>query len=83
MTSIQAKGAATVPAVNPFRCIGCSHCVVLCQKLGPNVLDIINNSARVVRPMNCITDGMCMLACPTKAIVLDGPEDGNCPAHAA
>ena len=29
-----------VPEINEVRCMGCSHCAVLCKKLGPNVLDI-------------------------------------------
>ncbi len=83
MILVYKKAADPVPAVNPFRCMGCTHCVALCRKLGLNVLDIANGSARVVRPNNCITDGMCMLACPTQAIVLEHPKEENCPAHAA
>jgi NAD-dependent dihydropyrimidine dehydrogenase PreA subunit len=59
-----------IPEINPVRCLGCSHCAVLCRKLGPNVLEISDGTAKVVRPENCIGDGACMLACPTKAIFL-------------
>jgi len=39
-----------VPEINEVRCLGCSHCAVLCKKLGPNVLDIKNGIAVVARP---------------------------------
>ncbi len=56
-----------IPEVNPVRCLGCRHCVNLCRKLGPNVLDIVEGVAKAVRPSDCIGDGACMMACPTKA----------------
>ena len=59
-----------IPEINTVRCMGCSHCAVLCKKLGPNVLEIKEGLANVVRPENCIGDGACMTACPTKAIFL-------------
>ena len=59
-----------IPEINPVRCLGCGHCAALCKKLGPNVLEVREKLAAVVRPENCIGDGACMLACPTKAIFL-------------
>ena len=59
-----------VPEINKVRCMGCSHCVVLCKKLGPDVLDLKNGLAVVARPENCISDGACMMACPTKAMFM-------------
>ena|GEM_PF-573042 len=59
-----------IPEIHPIRCMGCAHCVSLCKKLGPNVLELREGIARVVRPENCIGDGACMMACPTKAIFL-------------
>ncbi|MDD5556655.1 MAG: ferredoxin family protein [bacterium] len=59
-----------VPEINEVRCMGCTHCVVLCRKLGPNVLEVKGGVAVVARPENCIGDGACMTACPTKAIFL-------------
>lgn len=56
--------------IHPVRCLGYSHCAVLCKNLGPNVLEIKDGIAKVVRPENCISDGTCMMACPTKAIFL-------------
>jgi len=67
-----------IPEINPVRCLGCSHCVVLCRKLGPNVLELKDGLAKVARPENCIGDGACMMACPTKAIFLMSKYD---PAH--
>ena len=64
-----------IPEVNTVRCLGCSHCVALCKKLGPNVLEIKDGTAKVARPENCIGDGACMLACPTKAIFLMSKHD--------
>ena len=71
-----------IPEINPVRCLGCSHCAVLCKKLGPNVLEIKDGVAKVVRPGNCISDGACMLACPTKAIFLMSKYDTNSPPSA-
>lgn len=59
-----------VPEINTVRCMGCGNCVALCKKLGPNVLEVENGIAKVARPQNCIGDGACMLACPTKAMFL-------------
>lgn len=68
-----------IPEINPVRCMGCSHCAFLCKKLGPNVLEIKDGTAKVVRPQNCIGDGACMLACPTKAIFLMSKYDPASP----
>ena len=59
-----------IPEISSVRCLGCGHCAVLCKKLGPNVLEVKEGVAQVVRPENCIGDGACMLACPTKAMFL-------------
>ena len=71
-----------IPEINPIRCLGCSHCAVLCKKLGPNVLEVKEGVAEVVRPENCIGDGACMLACPTKAIFLMSKYDPASPPEA-
>ena len=71
-----------IPEVNPVRCLGCGHCAVLCKKLGPNVLEVQDGTARVVRPENCIGDGACMLACPTKALFLMSRYDPDSPPQA-
>ena len=59
-----------IPEINAVRCMACENCVDLCAKLGPNVLEIVEGVAKPVRPEDCISDGACMLACPTKAIFL-------------
>jgi NAD-dependent dihydropyrimidine dehydrogenase PreA subunit len=64
-----------IPEINQVRCLGCRNCVSLCKKLGPNVLDIVDGIAKPIRPQNCIGDGACMLACPTKAIFLMSKHD--------
>jgi len=64
-----------IPEIHPTRCLGCGHCAVLCKKLGPNVLEINDGLAKVVRPENCLGDGACMIACPTKAIFLMSKHD--------
>lgn len=68
-----------VPEINEVRCLGCSHCVVLCKKLGPNVFDLKEGIAVVARPDSCIGDGACMMACPTKAIFLMSHPTGKKP----
>ena len=71
-----------IPEINQVRCLGCRNCVNLCKKLGPNVLDIVDGIAKPVRPQNCIGDGACMLACPTKAIFLMSKYDSAAPPAA-
>jgi len=71
-----------IPEINPVRCLGCNHCVALCKKLGPNVLEIKDGVACPARPEDCIGDGACMLACPTKAIFLMSKYDPASPPHA-
>lgn len=68
-----------VPEIHPVRCLGCRHCVNLCKKLGPDVLDIVDGVATPVRPQDCIGDGACMLACPTKAIFLMSQYEASSP----
>lgn len=68
-----------IPEINVVRCMACRHCVNLCKKLGPNVLDIVDEVAKPVRPEDCIGDGACMLACPTKAIFLMSKYDPSSP----
>lgn len=58
-----------IPEIDKLRCLGCGHCVDFCRSLGPNVLDMKEGKAIVARPHNCISDGACMIACPTKAIL--------------
>jgi NAD-dependent dihydropyrimidine dehydrogenase PreA subunit len=71
-----------IPEINAVRCLGCGHCAVLCKKLGPDVLEVQGGLAKVVRPENCIGDGACMLACPTKAIFLMSRYDPKSPPNA-
>jgi NAD-dependent dihydropyrimidine dehydrogenase PreA subunit len=71
-----------IPEIHPVRCLGCAHCAMLCKKLGPNVLEVKDGVAKVVRPENCIGDGACMLACPTKAIFLMSKYDPAAPPEA-
>ena len=71
-----------IPEINAVRCLGCGHCVTLCKKLGPNVLEVRAGTAAVVRPQSCIGDGACMLACPTKAIFLMSRHDPATPPPA-
>lgn len=71
-----------IPEINGVRCMGCGHCVDLCKKLGPNVLDLVDGIAKVTRPQNCIGDGACMVACPTKAIFLMSHYDPSSPPDA-
>ncbi|MGM0420655.1 MAG: ATP-binding protein [Bacillota bacterium] len=64
-----------VPEINTLRCMACRNCVDLCKKLGPNVLEIVEGAAKVVRPEDCIGDGACMTACPTTAIFIMSQHD--------
>jgi NAD-dependent dihydropyrimidine dehydrogenase PreA subunit len=71
-----------IPEINQARCLGCSNCANLCKKLGPNVFDIVDGVAKLVRPQNCIGDGACMISCPTKAIFLMSKYDPAVPPAA-
>jgi NAD-dependent dihydropyrimidine dehydrogenase PreA subunit len=71
-----------IPEINSVRCLGCRNCVNLCKKLGPDALNIVDGNAKLVRPQNCIGDGACMLACPTKAIFLMSKYDPAAPPAA-
>ena len=71
-----------IPEINGVRCMGCGHCVQLCKKLGPDVFDLVDGIAKVTRPENCISDGACMMACPTKAIFLMSLYDPSSPPNA-
>ena len=71
-----------IPEINEIRCLGCGHCVALCKKLGPNVLEVKDGVAKIVRPENCIGDGACMVACPTKAIFIMSKYDPDSPPSA-
>lgn len=71
-----------IPEINPVRCLACRHCINLCKKLGPNVLDIEGGIAKPLRAENCIGDGACMVACPTKAIFLMSKYDTSAPPQA-
>ena len=71
-----------IPEVNTIRCMGCGHCAVLCRQLGPNVLDIKDGKVKIARPQNCIGDGACMLACPTKALFVMSKYDPVSPPSA-
>ena len=71
-----------IPEINPVRCMACRHCVNLCKKLGPNVLDILDGISKPVQPENCIGDGACMLVCPTKAIFPMSKYDPSSPPQA-
>ena len=71
-----------VPEINTIRCMACRQCLNLCKKLGPNVYDIVDGVAKPVRAEDCIGDGACMLACPTKAIFLMSKYDPTSPPQA-
>jgi MinD superfamily P-loop ATPase len=68
-----------IPEIHPTRCLGCGHCAILCKKLGPNVLEVNEGLAKVVRPESCLGDGACVVSCPTRAIFLMSKHD---PAYA-
>lgn len=59
-----------IPEINEIRCMACGNCVDLCKKLGPDVLEIRDGVAKVARPEDCISDGACLVSCPTKAMFL-------------
>lgn len=69
-----------IPEIDQHLCTGCALCVTQCQKIGCNVLEIKEGAAQVVRPHECIGDGLCMLACPTKAILLLSHHEPNSPS---
>ena len=61
---------------------GADTALISVKKLGPNVLDIVEGVAKPVRPQDCIGDGACMVACPTKAIFLMSKYDPASPPSA-
>ncbi len=71
-----------VPEISAIRCLGCGHYATLCKKLAPNVLEVREGLAKVVRPENCIGDGARMLACPTKVMFLMSKYDTASPPTA-
>jgi len=77
------QNAGDVQTANPDQCRECTHCADLCGKLGPSVLTGLDGTGHVVRPVKCISDGACILACPTRATVLFRPPDAHGPAQAA
>ncbi|WP_242943851.1 4Fe-4S binding protein [Peptoclostridium litorale] len=46
------------------------------------MLEIKDGIAKIVRPENCIGDGACMVACPTKAIFIMSKYDPDSPPSA-
>ena len=71
-----------VPEINAIRCMACRQCLNLCKKLGPNVFEIVDGVSKPVREKDCIGDGACMLACPTKAIFLMSRDEQTSPPQA-
>ena len=71
-----------VPEINELRCLACGNCVALCKKLGPNVLEIVDGVAKVVRPEDCIGDGAYLTTCPTTALFLMSKHDPEDPPEA-
>ncbi len=71
-----------IPEINELRCMGCGHCVSLCKKLGPNVLELVDGVAKVVRPDDCISDGACLTTCPTTALFIMSSHDPKNPPDA-
>ena len=63
-----------LPEIDASRCAGCGRCALLCRKLGPDVLEVVEGVARVVRPENCTCDGVCAMACRFRAISLAGTD---------
>src|SRR5262245_45188736 len=54
-------------SINDDRCIGCEACVDVCP---PEVLDLLDHKARVVRFSDCVQCEQCANACPTQALVM-------------
>ena len=71
-----------VPEINSLRCMACGNCVSLCKKLGPNVLEIVDGTAKVVRPDDCIGDGACLTTCPTTALFIMSKHNPESPPAA-
>jgi MinD superfamily P-loop ATPase len=71
------------PTINANRCRGCTQCATLCRKLGPNVLNVVGGRAAVARPIKCISDGACLLACSTRPVRIPRARSGPFGAHAA
>lgn len=58
--------------INKELCNLCRKCVEVCPK---NVLELSNDSVKVVNNYNCILCKQCIHVCPTKAITIDHEND--------
>ncbi|MFW5787574.1 MAG: 4Fe-4S binding protein [Halanaerobiales bacterium] len=52
------------------------------QKDRCNVLEIVNGTAKVFRPDDCIGDGACLTTCPTKALFIISKHNPESPPAA-
>jgi len=60
--------ASLHPVIDYSRCLGCATCIAACPE--KQVLGIVDNRAKLIRPSSCIGHGACKTACPTQAIDL-------------
>lgn len=60
--------ASLHPVIDNVRCLGCATCIKACPE--HDVLGIMGNKARLIKPTSCIGHGACKEACPTHAIEL-------------
>ena len=60
--------ASLHPVIDNARCLGCGTCVSACPE--NQVLGLINNRAKLIKPASCIGHGACKTACPNQAIQL-------------
>jgi|GEM_PF-3454829 len=51
-------------SVDPYRCIGCAKCTVVCKA---DAIRVISNKA-VIDPSKCIKCGNCVEICPVNAV---------------
>jgi Fe-S-cluster-containing dehydrogenase component len=54
-------------------CMHCTNCMDLCHKLGAETLSVsVDNGSERAELRKCVSDGMCLMACPSRRVFKRG-----------